>query len=148
MEFDRIRFMEHLAVDCPLSLWELCERMQQQFSLPEFSFDSENETEWGLVEHDGIQYNVSRPYKRYRLSDWDGTVPYGCNFGITLMVSSARPPEQDIDWSGDNLVPNVGQRLAVMLGRRVFHHRTWVRVGENVARQRVFYPPSQRKQRH
>ena len=45
MEFDRIRLMEHLAVDCRLSLVEFCDAMQRSFSLPEFEYDCENETE-------------------------------------------------------------------------------------------------------
>ena len=64
-----IRFMEHLALDCSLSLREFCHAIQQQFELPAFAFDFENETEWGLVAHAGIEYNVSRPYERGTLTD-------------------------------------------------------------------------------
>src|SRR5262245_26623931 len=103
MEFDRIRLMEHLAVDCPLSLQEFCDAMQRRFGLPAFEFDSENETEWGLVEHEGIEYNVSRPYERGTLEEWDGSG----TFGVTLMLS------QDCRLS-----------LADVVGRRVYHHRT------------------------
>ena len=140
MEFDRIRLMEHLAIDCPLSLQEFCDAVQRRFGLPAFEFDFENETEWGLVEHEGIEYNVSRPYERGTLEEWDGSVPVGCNFGVRLMVSQDCPPNRDAEWSSAELVPHIGQGLADLLGRRVYHHRTWVGAGENVVRKRVFHP--------
>ena len=90
--------MEHLAVDCPLSLQEFCSAMQQRLNLSKFEFDFENETEWGLVESEGIEYNVSRPYERGTLQEWDETVPAGCNFGISLEVSEECPLEQNIEW--------------------------------------------------
>jgi hypothetical protein len=144
MEFDRIRLMEHLAVDCPLSLQEFCDAMRRRFGLPAFEFDFENETEWGLVEHEGIEYNVSRPYERGTLEEWDGSVPVGCNFGVTLMVSQDCPPGHDAEWSSAELVPHIGQGLADLLGRRVYHHRTWVGAGENVVRKRIFHPRARR----
>jgi hypothetical protein len=147
MEFDRIRLMEHLAVDCPLSLQEFCGAMQRRFGLPEFEFDSENETEWGSVEHEGVEYNVSRPYERGTLEEWDGSVPVGCNFGVTLMVLQDCPPAQDAEWSSAELVPHIGQGLADLLGRRVYHHRTWVGAGENVVQKRVFHPRARRAER-
>jgi hypothetical protein len=74
MDFGRIRLMEFLALDSPLSLEEFCHIFRRLFGLPEFKYDCENETEWGLVEHEGIEYNVSRPYERGTLEDWDGSV--------------------------------------------------------------------------
>jgi hypothetical protein len=144
MEFDRIRFMEKLAVDCPLSLQEFCDTMQRQFGLPDFEFDCENENEWGLVEHEGIEYNVSRPYERGTLEEWDGSVPVGCNFGVILMVFKDCPPGQDAEWSPAELVSKVGQDLADLLWQRVYHHRSWAKAGENVTRKRVFHPSSRR----
>jgi hypothetical protein len=140
MEFGQIRVMEHLAIDSPLSLSEFCEAMQRRFGLPDFEFDSENETEWGLVEHEGVEYNVSRPYERGTLEEWDGSVPAGCNFGVTLMVSQQCPAGRDVAWSSAELVPLIGQGLADLLGSRVYHHRSWVQGGENLVRKRVFTP--------
>ncbi len=138
MEFDRIRHMELLAIDCPLSLREFCDAMQRRLGLPTFEFDFENETEWGLIEHAGIEYNVSRPYERGTLAKWDGLVPVGCNFGVTLMVSQDRPPRHNAEWSFVELVPDVGQRLADTFGMPVYHHRTWMGVGKSMVRD----PPS------
>jgi hypothetical protein len=144
MQFDRIRLMEHLAVDCRLSLEEFCEAMQRCFELPDFDYDCENETEWGLVNHGGIEYNVSRPYERGTLEEWDGSVPVGCNVGITLIAFKDCPPGQDPDWSSTELVKRVGQGLADLLRRRVYHHRTWLGLGKNVTHKRVFQPKSSR----
>jgi hypothetical protein len=80
MDLSHIRLMECLALDSRLSLEELCDVFRRLFRLPEFGYDCENETEWGLVEHEGIEYNVSRPYERATLEEWDGSVPVGCNF--------------------------------------------------------------------
>ena len=104
MEFDRIRVMEHLAVDCRLSLEEFCDGMRRRFGLPEFEYDCENETEWGLVNHGGIEHNVSRPYERGTLEEWDGSVPVGCNVGVKLTAFKDCPPGQDADWSSAELV--------------------------------------------
>jgi hypothetical protein len=147
MGFRYIRLMEHLAVDCSLSLLEFCDRMQRRFGLPEFELDFENETEWGLVIHEGIEYNVSRPYERGTLEEWDGSVPVGCNFGVTLTVSEECPPSQDAAWSSGELVQQIGQGLADLLGRRVYHHRSWVQGGENTVRKRVFLPRSRHAER-
>jgi hypothetical protein len=56
------------------------------------------------------------------------------------MVSQDSPIGRDTNWSASDLVPNIGQGLADLLGRRVYHHRTWLGVGENVMRTLVFYP--------
>lgn len=140
MEFSRDRHMELLALDCPLSLREVCLAMQHRFALSEFEFDRENETEWGLVEQHGIEYNVSNPYEAGTLQKWDSTVPVGCTIGIALVVSRDCPSDWDTTWSSSVLVPQIGQALADLLRCRIYHHRTWVGPGVNVARRCVFNP--------
>ncbi len=142
MDFSQIRVMEHLAIDCPLSLRDFCDAMQQRFELPDFEFDAENETEWGLVEHEGIEYNVSRPFEVGTLQSWDQSVPEGCNVGVSLLVSQECPPTQDVEWGSATLVPHVAEGLADLFGSTVYHHRSWLGVGENVIRTKVFYPKS------
>src|SRR5262245_12943755 len=139
MDFGRIRLMESLALDSRLSLEEFCDVFRRLFGLPEFEYDCENETEWGLVEHEGIEYNVSRPYKRGKLEEWDGSVPVGCTFGITLMVSQDCPPGRDAAWGAAELAPRVGQALADRLSTRVYHHRS-SSAGESIVRKVVFHP--------
>jgi hypothetical protein len=140
MEINRIRFIEHLAIDCPLSLEEFCHAMQQKFGLPDFEFDFENETEWDLVEYEGIEYNISRPYEPDTWGGWVETVPAGCNFAITLQVSEDCSPEQNIHWSFAELVPSVGQRLADLFMQPVYHYRTWFGVGRSKTQKQTFHP--------
>ena len=94
--------------------------------------------------HEGIEYNVSRPFERGTLEEWDGLVPVGCNVGVTLTAFTDCPPRQDPDWSSTEFVDSVGQTLADLLRRRVYHHRTWLRAGKNVTHKRVFQPKSRR----
>jgi len=144
MEANRTRFEEHLAVACPLSLEKFCQKIQLRFGLPDFEFDYENETEWALVEYEGIEYNVSRPFKRGTLQKWDESVPTGCNFGITLSVSEDCPQKFNIEWGSTELVPSFGQALADVLGRKVYHHRTWLGAGRNKIRKQEFLPNPKR----
>jgi hypothetical protein len=140
MEINRIRFTEHLAIDSQLSLQEFCSAIQQRLGLPDFEFDYENETEWGLVEYEGIEYNVSRPYEPGTLQGWDETVAAGCNFKVTLTVGKERPSDQDIEWSSAELVPSIGQVLAELFDTPVYHHRTWLGAGKNLTQKKAFYP--------
>lgn len=144
MDIDRIHLMEHLAIDCRLSLHEFCNLMQSLFNLPDFEYDCENETEWGRVEHQGIEYNVSRPYKRGTLEEWDGSVPVGCNIGVTLIAFNDCPPGQDIQWNSSDLTERVARRLAQALRRPVYHHRTWFAPGRDVTHKTVFRPQAKR----
>ncbi|MCO6043149.1 hypothetical protein NG895_04465 [Aeoliella sp. ICT_H6.2] len=140
MHVNRIRVMEHLAVDCCFSLTEVCEGLQQLLSLPDFAYDCENETEWSSVVDRGIEYNVSRPYKRGTLEEWDDSVPAGCSVAVTLTAFKDCPPGQDPEWDSTELVERVGQGLANLLEQTVYHHRTWLRPGENITREQVFQP--------
>jgi len=140
--FDRTQLMEHLAVDLRLSLKEFCNAMRQHFGLPEFEYDRENETEWGSANYGGIEYNVSRPYERETLTEWDDSVPVGCNIGITLIAFKDCSPGQDTGWSSADLVERIAQGLANHLQCRVYHHRTWHGVGKNVIHNHVFEPKS------
>lgn len=140
MHISRIRFMEHLAVETPISLEEFCNLMRRELALPEFKFDSEDETEWCCVEHRGIEFNISRPYSPGTLQDWDDSVPPNANFGVSLMVSTDCPRSQDLTWASAELVPEVARRLAQSLGRTVHHHRTWLGVGENLYPSQTFLP--------
>jgi hypothetical protein len=142
MEVSRIRFQEHLSIECPLSLEDFCSVMKQEFGFPDFEFDCENQTEWGFVEYKDIEYNVSRPYERGTLADWDNSLPANCNFGISISVSNECPIEQNIDWGSEKLALVVGQALADLFETPVYHHRTWVGAGNNILRNKNFYPRS------
>ncbi len=140
MEINCTRFREHFAIKCSLSLENFCRAIQHELNLPNFEFDFENETEWGLVKFKGIEYNVSRPFEKGTLQEWDETVPLCCNFGISLAVANDLPPEQNIDWSSAELVPEISQLLANLFDEKVYHHRTWLGVGKNLTQKNIFYP--------
>ena len=110
---------------------------QRALDLPEFDCDAENETEWGVSVKDGVEYNISRPYKEATLRTWDPTVPEGFNIGLILIFreGSARPSS-----TSNALVQHVPQTLAVALGTLIAHHRTWLGVGNSVPRRALFLP--------
>lgn len=137
---NEIAMMEHLAVALPISLHEFCDRFRQILNLPEFDYDSENETEWGVVETPNMEYNVSRPYDCGTLQDWDSTVPDGCNFGVSLILYRSHPNSHDHDWALSHIVVPVAQQLAYEFNIPVHYHRTWFGVGNNVPRNTTFFP--------
>jgi len=143
MKVDRLSrasIVEHLAVECDLDLQEFCMRLQTALGLPEFHFDGENLTEWGLVEVEHIEYNISRPYESSMLQKWDQTVPLGCNLGVTLILSREHPHAGDPQWSFTNLVTPIGQIIADEFEIDVHYHRTWLGADQNVERKVVFCP--------
>ena len=117
--------VEHLAFSSSLLLRECCERVREALGLPDFHFDSENETEWGLVEVDNIEYNVSRPFEEGTLYEWDETVPPGCNFGVSLIVYREHPRAGNHDWAIEALVKPFIERVAPVINVPIHHHRTW-----------------------
>jgi hypothetical protein len=127
MEPERVARMEHFALETTLSLQTLCARIRDEFALPEFQLDCENETEWGWSELDGIEYNVSRPYELRTLRSWDSSVPEGCNVGITLLLAKSHPHHDDSNWIAESLVPVVATRLQRALATAIHHHRSWLR---------------------
>jgi len=131
--------MEHLAVKSPLTLQEFTDLFRQVLNLPALEFDSENESEWGAVELSGTEYNISKPYEEGTLQEWDGTTPYGCNFGITLSTSKEHPNAANMEESNP-VVASVAQRLSNGLDIPVFYHRTWLGPGQNITRNKTFFP--------
>src|SRR5678815_1967564 len=83
------KFMDHIAFASESTLEHICTVTQRALDLPDFKFDSENETEWGISEKARIEYNISRPYEPETLRSWDSTVPDGCNVGLALIFSES-----------------------------------------------------------
>jgi len=140
MQLNRISIIESLAINCSLSLKQFCKAMQKHFGLPDFNFDFENETEWGCVEVNGIEYNISRPYKAEILREWDETVPQGCNFSVSLEVSQEFLKGKESKSELSDLLIRIGQGVADLFNRDVYYHRTWLGVGNNVTRNQIFHP--------
>ncbi|HEX8914711.1 MAG TPA: hypothetical protein VF796_20335 [Humisphaera sp.] len=142
MEFERVAFMEHFSFRSDLDLNEACGRLSRRLGLPPFEFDCENDTEWGLVEVDGVEVNVSRPYAEGKLQEWIDTTPPGCNFGVILIVAQGHPIYPDHERAMGDLVPTYAQRIADAMCATVFHHRLWLGPGELVRQAGVFNPAS------
>ncbi len=143
MKVDRLSrasIVEHLAVECDLDLQGFCTRLRTALGLPEFHLDGENLIDWGLVEVEHIEYNVAYPSASGVLQKWDKTVPRGCNFDVSLIVSREHPHAGDPQWSFSNLVTPIGQIIANEFKIDVHYHRTWLAVGQNVERRVVFRP--------
>ena len=134
-----IAIMEHLSLHSPLSIQDFCARFSSVFHLPEFHFDAENETEWGTVEFEHVEFNVSKPYEADTLRGWDSTVPFGCNFGISLiLLRSHKSPTHE--WALEQLETPVARALANEFSTTVYFHRTWLAPGQNIARHAQFHP--------
>jgi hypothetical protein len=139
---DETRLIEHLATTSRSSLRVFCAQVRAALALPPFEFDSENETEWGwtLTEGGVLEVNVSRPYRPGTLQERDASVPEGCNFGVSLVVSRQAPERWTPEWTAGELVPPYAWAIAGCCGAPVYHHRTWVGPGRNLPRSGVFHP--------
>jgi hypothetical protein len=132
--------MEHMSVRSSLTLRKFCSRLARALGLPGFAFDSENETEWGLVVVDGVEYNVSRPYKPSMLQQLDSTTPDGCNISVSIVLYSGCARANDHVWVADNLVVPVSLKICNEFKTDVYYHRTWFGPGKNVPRHEVYRP--------
>ena len=128
-----IMIQEHLAFQSNRGLEEICGVLQQTLDLQEFSFDRENETEWGIARYRGMELNVSKPYECIRLREWDDSVPTGCNVGVTLTFQN-KSKKQD----RESQVDQIGEAIAAVLERPVYYHRTWLGPGKNVSQQKEY----------
>jgi hypothetical protein len=143
MQLARIQIMEHCAFSSALSLHALCDEIRRHFGLPEFEYDSENMTEWGTTEQDGLEYNISRPFEEGTLQEWDGSVPPGCNVGVSLSVSRGACEPAEAERFSMEITSRFAQEMADLLAVSVHHHGTWLGPGKNITRSRVFQPKSQ-----
>lgn len=117
--------IEHLATKADLSLEDFCTKLTAGLKLPEFEYDAENETEWGLAQIGDFEINVSRPYTAGTLQAWDSSTPDGCNFGVSLIVAESAPLGQNAEWACKELVPPYAQMIANIIGSDVYHHSVW-----------------------
>jgi len=130
-----------MALRSELDLKKFCEKFVTVLGLPPMSYDSENETEWGNVDHNGIDYNVSRPYEEGTLQQWDDTTPIGCNFGVTVSIRKKNPFADNDKWIFDNLIAKICNRLANAFNTSVYYHRTQIfELNKNVQRSVAFNP--------
>lgn len=124
MDIQTIKRLEHITLQSDLDLKTFGDKFQRTLMLPLMDYDHENGTEWLGIDHDGINYNVSRPYEEGTLQEWDDTTPEGCNFGIVLGIHNDHPHVLDDTWV-DNTVATICRQLAVTFQTTVYHHRTF-----------------------
>lgn len=131
MQPDQIKRQEHLAIYSPLGLQDFCAKFKTSLELPEMHFEFENETEWGVLEFENIEYNVSRPFEKGTLQEWDDSTPADCNYGITLAIHKNHPSANDSEWVNENLVAYVANQLVRTFKTPVYYHRTWLGIDRN-----------------
>ena len=141
MQMELIKRLEHITLRSELDLKSFSEKFITALGLPQLNYDSENETEWGNIEYNGINYNISRPYEEGTLQEWDDTTPIGCNFGITLGITKQNAFADDEECIFDNLIAKVCNLLATTFNASVYYHRTHI-IGthKNVQRSLTFRP--------
>lgn len=136
-----IRILEYVTLQCELDLKAFCEKFIKVLGLPQMSFDFENETEWGEVNYEHIHYNVSKPYAVGTLKEWDNTVPYDCNFGVSFGVMNGHTFAENETWIFENIVQKISERLADEFNTTVYYHRTHlVSECKNISRKIAFSP--------
>ncbi len=91
MDIQKIKRFENVTLRSNLDLKTFCEKFQNALTLPPMEYDCENETEWLDIDHQGFNYNVSRPYEEGTLQEWDDTTPEGCNVAIVLGIHKDHP---------------------------------------------------------
>ncbi|MHB8418322.1 MAG: hypothetical protein ACYDCL_09615 [Myxococcales bacterium] len=137
--------MEHLALETSLPLVEVCKGICRALRLPRMAFDAEDKAEWGSCLAEGVEYSASRPYRQGTLREWDSSVPTGCDIGLSVGIEATHPDAVDPTWAVEVLVPSIGQRVADVIGCRVFHHRSWTVVAGSIETPlRVFTPSSEK----
>lgn len=119
---------EHLTFNSDFTLAELIELLRKSLSLDEFHFDYENENNWGWTyDEDRIEVNVSKPFDEDKLSDWDSTVPRGCNFGVSLMSNDRNfnydPHKYHHDFVINKLIPKYTSTIEKITRTKVYYHR-------------------------
>jgi hypothetical protein len=140
MDIQVIKRLEHISLKSELDLMAFGELFQKELTLPTMKYDYENETEWLEIDQDGINYNISRPYKEGTLQEWDDTTPKGCNFGIILSIHKDHPYVLDNKWV-DNIVGKFCKQLAITYNTTVNHHRSFIfGIGISERKNIMFYP--------
>ncbi len=134
MDIEQINKIEYFAVAIEIGLTEFCKRFQRVFELPNMTYDYENETKWGEINYNGIDYNVSKPYDIGTLAEWDSTVPKHCNFGISFGISKTK---HSLD---ENEINRIGNLLSTEFKTNVYYHRTWLGIGKSEKHNLIFAP--------
>jgi hypothetical protein len=94
--------------------------MRQAFNLPDFRYDCEIDSRWGLSEREGVAVNVTQLTlgRRGHLEELPGGFP-DYNFLLILSVSSHLAGWEDGHWLLDSTIVDLSRRLASLIGVEV-----------------------------
>lgn len=146
MDSKVINRLEHVALRCELDLKSFCEKFTKMLTLPLMAFDYENATEWGEVSHENVQYNISRPYIAETLTEWDSTIPGGCNFGISFGIETEHVFADNEEWIFENIIQKISKQLAAEFDTVVYYHRSHIlKTMKNIERKNSFFPESNKR---
>lgn len=125
MDIKVTKRLEHVCLQHQLDLHSFGEKFRAVFSLPSMEYDYENETKWLTIDKDGINYNISKPYKDGTLQEWDDTTPRGCNIGIVISKHNEHIFVDDNQWV-NHFVADACKKLAQNFNTTVYHHRSFI----------------------
>ena len=134
MDIDTIAKIEHFSTLVDLNLKEFCDKFRLVLELPALTFNSEDETEWAEVNFEGINYNISKPYKVGLLNKWDDQVPEEHNFEITLTINKTNTNFNKAE------LEKMGNLLSNHFNAYLLHYRTWFSSGFNTEKVQIFTP--------
>jgi hypothetical protein len=134
MDIDNISKIEHFSAFVDVSLKEFCEQFSSVLSLPKMTFISEDETESAEVNCNGIDYNISKPYKIGALNEWDDNVPKEHNFAIVLSIDKT-----NTDFN-NNKLETIANLIATKYNTDLLYYRTWFSTGFSTEKVHIFTP--------
>ncbi|QVY66172.1 hypothetical protein [Polaribacter sp. Q13] len=134
MDIDNISKIEHFSTFVDLSLKEFCEQLSSVLSLPQMTFITEDERASAELSFNGIDYNVSRPFKIGTLNEWDDSVPKDHNFGLVLSIDKT-----NTDFNYTKL-EEIGNLLSTNFNTDLLHYRTWFSTGFSTEKVHIFTP--------
>jgi hypothetical protein len=134
MDIENISKIEHFSTFVDLSLKEFCEKFSLLLELPQMTFSSEDELEYAEVNFNGIDYNISKPYKIGSLNKWDDNVLKNHNFGIILSIDKT-----NTDFNNTKL-ETIANLISTNFNTDLLYYRKWFSTGFSTEKVVIFAP--------
>jgi hypothetical protein len=101
----------------PAPLQVVCQVLQEEYGLPDFRFDAEIDSQWGLSEGAGVTVNVTRINfgPRERLEELTHEFPE-YNFLLTFSIPGEPADWKQGHWVLDRTVADLSRGLGSVLG--------------------------------
>jgi hypothetical protein len=115
-------FKERWVFLSDLSLEQICCKVQAEFGLPPFAFDSEVDTRWGLSARGGVQIDVTHwlASRENRFEELLHGYP-DHNFLIDAFVGKEVLNSNPAHWFLDSTISVMSQRVARAVGTEVHY---------------------------